>query len=124
MDTARWLIRRSGAVQHGASTLPDEAFDRFPAIGTAEIHLATGFQNIIYDSPNLPKSLRNQIYDYLNENMASERKSTDTDEQFLYKTRKKRASAPSIMRCGICHRKPWRLSVRHWKPSPPSSLTN
>src|SRR5512137_2842081 len=40
----------AGAVQHGASTLPDEAFDRFPAVATAEIHLATGFQNIIYDS--------------------------------------------------------------------------
>jgi len=79
----------SGAVQHGASTLPDEAFDRFPAIGTAEIHLATGFQNIIYDSPNLPETLRKRIYACLNENMASERKATDTDEQFLYKTRKK-----------------------------------
>ena len=44
----------AGAVQHGASTLPDEAFDRFPATGTAEIHLATGFQNIVYDSPNFP----------------------------------------------------------------------
>ena len=45
----------SGAVQHGASTLPDEAFDRFPAMGTAEIHLATGFQNIIYDSSQFPQ---------------------------------------------------------------------
>ena len=37
----------AGAVQHGASTLPEEAFHHFPANGTAEIHLATGFQNIL-----------------------------------------------------------------------------
>ena len=88
-EVARVDYGLSGAVQHGASTLPNEAFDRFPAIGTAEIHLATGFQNIIYDSPNLPEVLRKQIYDYLKINMATERKETDTDEQFLYKTRKK-----------------------------------
>jgi fructose/tagatose bisphosphate aldolase len=88
-EAARVDYGLSGAVQHGASTLPNEAFDRFPKIGTAEIHLATGFQNIIYDSPNLPESLRGQIYDYLKANMASERKETDTEEQFLYKTRKK-----------------------------------
>ncbi|MEX0625486.1 MAG: class II fructose-bisphosphate aldolase, partial [Chloroflexota bacterium] len=39
----------AGAVQHGASTLPEDAFHHFPANGTAEIHLATGFQNILYD---------------------------------------------------------------------------
>ena len=60
----------AGAVQHGASTLPDEAFDRFPAIGTAEIHLATGFQNIIYDSKNFPDDLRSRIYDYLKKEAA------------------------------------------------------
>ena len=79
----------AGAVQHGASTLPNEAFDRFPAIGTAEIHLATGFQNIVYDSPNFPPALRTKIYDYLKREAASERKEGDTEEQFFYKTRKK-----------------------------------
>src|SRR3990172_8360415 len=44
-----------GAVQHGASTLPDEAFDRFPNTGTGEVHLATGFQNMIYESRHFPK---------------------------------------------------------------------
>jgi hypothetical protein len=33
--------------------------------------------------------LRKQIYDYLKINMATERKEKDTEEQFLYKTRKK-----------------------------------
>ena len=79
----------SGAVQHGASTLPGEAFDRFPATGTAEVHLATGFQNIVYDSPNLPEELRDRIYGYVKTTFASERKEEDTEEQFLYKTRKK-----------------------------------
>ena len=76
-------------MQHGASTLPDEAFDRFPATGTAEVHLATGFQNIVYDSPNFPADLRAQIYDYLKREAAAERKEGDTEEQFFYKTRKK-----------------------------------
>ena len=79
----------AGAVQHGASTLPDEAFDRFPATGTAEVHLATGFQNIVYDSKNFPDDLRARIYDYLKREAASERKEGDTEEQFFYKTRKK-----------------------------------
>lgn len=79
----------AGAVQHGASTLPEDAFDRFPATGAAEIHLATGFQNIIYDSPHFPRELRERMYAYLKGTFASERKDTDTEEQFLYKTRKK-----------------------------------
>ncbi len=86
---ARAEYGMAGAVQHGASTLPNEAFDRFPATGTAEIHLATGFQNIVYDSANFPPALREQIYDYLKREAASERKEGDTEEQFFYKTRKR-----------------------------------
>jgi len=86
---ARAEYGMAGAVQHGASTLPNEAFDRFPATGTAEIHLATGFQNIVYDSPNFPPTLHSQIYAYLSREAASERKEGDTEEQFFYKTRKK-----------------------------------
>ena len=79
----------SGAVQHGASTLPDEAFDRFPAVATAEIHLATGFQNIIYDSAQFPKDLKRKIYEHLKTVCKDEWKEKDTEEQFIYKTRKK-----------------------------------
>ncbi|MDD1730633.1 MAG: hypothetical protein CG440_678 [Methanosaeta sp. NSM2] len=88
-ETARVQYGLSGAVQHGASTLPDEAFDRFPATGTAEIHLATGFQNMIYDSKDFPAQLRAKIYDLLLAEMKSEWKEKDTEEQFIYKTRKK-----------------------------------
>ena len=88
-ETARAEYCLSGAVQHGASTLPDEAFDRFPATGTAEIHLATGFQNIIYDSRSFPDQLRAKIYDHLRGELKGEWKEKDTEEQFIYKTRKK-----------------------------------
>lgn len=88
-ETARSKYGLSGAVQHGASTLPDEAFDRFPATGTAEVHLATGFQNMIYDSKSFPAELRVKIYDHLKANMKDEWKEKDTEEQFIYKTRKK-----------------------------------
>ena len=79
----------AGAVQHGASTLPDEAFGVFPKVGTAEVHLATGFQNIIYDSQYFPKELLHMVYKNLLEKYPGERKQGETDEQFLYKTRKR-----------------------------------
>jgi fructose-bisphosphate aldolase, class II len=79
----------AGAVQHGASTLPSNAFGNFPRIETAEIHLATNFQNIVFDHPRLPAELRERIRGWLDENAAGERKSGDTDEQFYYKARKK-----------------------------------
>ncbi|MFA6320390.1 MAG: class II fructose-bisphosphate aldolase [Candidatus Omnitrophota bacterium] len=79
----------AGAVQHGASTLPDEAFGKFPEEGTAEVHLATGFQNMVYDSPHFPKELKDKIYDWVKKNLASEKKGDQTEEQFLYSARKK-----------------------------------
>jgi hypothetical protein len=77
----------AGAVQHGASTLPDGAFNNFPKRETAEIHLATNFQNMLFD--HMPADLRATIYDWLSTNAKDERKPTDSDEQFYYKTRKK-----------------------------------
>jgi len=79
----------AGAVQHGASTLPETAFGRFPETNTAEVHLATSFQNFLYDSKILPKSLTDEMLAFCKKEFASERKPDDTDEQFLYKTRKK-----------------------------------
>jgi len=79
----------AGAVQHGASTLPDELFHHFPAAETAEIHLATGFQNLLYDHPAFPSELLAEIVEWCGANAADERKDGETDEQFIYKTRKK-----------------------------------
>jgi fructose/tagatose bisphosphate aldolase len=84
---ARDRYGMSGAVQHGASTLPDGAFNNFPRTETAEIHLATNFQNMMYD--HLPSDLKRDIYAWLSENAKDERKASDSDEQFFYKTRKK-----------------------------------
>lgn len=88
-DIARREFGLSGAVQHGASTLPDDAFHMFPETGTSEVHLATGFQNIIYDSSHLPESFRADIYDFIKKEFSGEQKAGQTEEQFMYKTRKK-----------------------------------
>jgi fructose/tagatose bisphosphate aldolase len=79
----------AGAVQHGASTLPDELFHRFPAVETAEIHLATGFQNALYEHPAFPEELHREIEAWCFANAADERKADQTDQQFVYTTRKK-----------------------------------
>ncbi len=79
----------AGAVQHGASTLPDEAFDLFPKSEAIEVHLATGFQNLIYDSSYFPRELLDKINKHLIDKYAGEKLPGDTKDQFLYKTRKK-----------------------------------
>jgi fructose/tagatose bisphosphate aldolase len=86
---AREGYRLAGAVQHGASTLPQDAFGNFPRVDACEIHLATNFQNIIFDHPKLPAALRAEMYRWLDANAQGERKDGDSDEQFYYKARKK-----------------------------------
>ena len=88
-ELARKEYGLAGAVQHGASTLPAEAFHKFTETETAEVHLATEFQNMIYDSKHFPADLRNKIYEWLKVNAAVEKKEGETQEQFIYKTRKK-----------------------------------
>ncbi len=78
-----------GAVQHGASTLPKEAFNEFSKADAIEVHLATGFQNLIFDHPAMPADLKEQVYTWLRENRQEERKEGMTDEQFYYTTRKR-----------------------------------
>ncbi|MBE3135633.1 MAG: class II fructose-bisphosphate aldolase, partial [Acidobacteria bacterium] len=78
-----------GAVQHGASTLPLDAFDAFPRVGACEIHLATDFQNMTYDHPLFPRDLKDEMYAWIREHAADERKPNDTEDQFIYKARKK-----------------------------------
>jgi len=79
----------SGAVQHGASTLPESLFHRFPASCCSEIHLATGFQNLIYAHPEFPPALLAEIDAHLLRAHGNERAPGDSDEQFVYKLRKK-----------------------------------
>jgi hypothetical protein len=79
----------AGSVQHGASTLPEAVFNKFPENDAVEIHLATGFQNMILDAASLPADMKQSIRQFCFDNAADERKSGETDEQFVYKTRKK-----------------------------------
>lgn len=94
-DTLKVLGERArhygagGAVQHGASTLPEEMFNKFPEMQTLEIHLATGFQNLYMDHNAFPARLKDQIYRWLDVNAADERKAGESDAQFYYKSRKK-----------------------------------
>jgi len=88
-EIAREEYGLAGAVQHGASTLPHEAFNKFAECETAEVHLATEFQNMIYESKHFPADLKKRIYEWLKVNAANETKQGETEEQFFYKTRKK-----------------------------------
>ncbi len=89
-----------GAVQHGASTLPEDLFGKFVEAEAVEIHLATNFQNIFFD--HIPAALRGEMYAYLDQNLAAERKPGMTDEQFYYKNRKSAI--------GVFKRQSWMLT--------------
>jgi fructose-bisphosphate aldolase class II len=88
-ELARREFGMAGAVQHGASTLPPDAFHAFPDAGACEVHLATDFQNMVYEHPSLPATLKAEMYAWLREHALEERKPKDTEEQFIYKARKK-----------------------------------
>jgi fructose/tagatose bisphosphate aldolase len=88
-EKARREYGLGGAVQHGASTLPDAAFHKFVEAGTCEVHLATAFQNQIIEHPAVPEALREEMYEWIRTHAADERKAKDTEAQFIYKTRKK-----------------------------------
>jgi fructose/tagatose bisphosphate aldolase len=85
-EIARKEYKLGGAVQHGASTLPEDAFGKFVESHAVEVHLATNFQTMLFD--RLPDDLCAEIYAFLDEKFASDRKPGMTDEQFYYKTRK------------------------------------
>jgi fructose/tagatose bisphosphate aldolase len=88
-EIARCEFGLAGCVQHGASTLPPEAFHKFPEVGTAEVHLATEFQNMIYASKHFPAELKSRMYEWMRQNLGNERQEGQTDEQFIYKSRKR-----------------------------------
>lgn len=89
-DTIRHLgevareYEAGGAVQHGASTLPDTAFTKFPQVGTLEIHLATNFMTMMFD--RVPESLRQEMNEWIKANYP--KPENQSEEQFLYKNRK------------------------------------
>ena len=84
---ARLEYGYAGAVQHGASTLPQEAFGKFVESEACEVHLATNFQNMVYD--RLPKPMLSAVYLYVNSKFSGDRKTGQTNEQFHYENRKR-----------------------------------
>lgn len=90
---ARRDYHLAGTVQHGASTLPEDMFDKFPNSACCEIHLATGFQNMVYDHAAFPTDLKEEMYRWLDANAPGDRQEGQTDEQFYYKARKRALGA-------------------------------
>jgi hypothetical protein len=84
--------------------LPEGLFHTFPTVETAEIHLATGFQNAVYEHPAFPADLHAEIEAWCFANAADERKEGMTDSQFVYTTRKKAI--------GPFKRQVWSLSTK------------
>jgi len=76
-----------GVVQHGASTLPEDLFSHFPKYNTLEIHLATEFQNIIFEY--LPDQLKQKVNEWILKNCKNEWKTDWNETQFIYKLRKR-----------------------------------
>ena len=75
-----------GTVQHGASTVAEENFNKFVQNEAIEVHLATNFATMFFD--NIPADFKKEMYAWLDINSAGDRKPGMTDEQFYYKTRK------------------------------------
>ena len=79
----------AGSVQHGASTLPNNAFSLFPQNKAVEVHLATGFQNIAFDNGIYRlKGAQSEIEQFLADKFRADWKAGKTFAQFVYSTRK------------------------------------
>ena len=83
---ARKEYGMGGTVQHGASTVAEENFNKFVQNEAIEVHLATNFATMFFD--NISSDFRKEMYAWLDVNSAADRKPGMTDEQFYYKTRK------------------------------------
>ncbi len=83
---ARKEYGMGGTVQHGASTVPEENFNKFVQNEAIEVHLATNFATMFFD--NIPADFKKEMYAWLDVNSAGDRKPGMTDEQFYYKARK------------------------------------
>lgn len=78
-----------GIVQYGASTLPTTLLHKFSEARVCEIHLATGFQNTLFEHPAFPPELRREIYAYLDQTFGERRPVGMSDAQFYYRERKR-----------------------------------
>ncbi len=83
---ARKEYGMGGTVQHGASTVAEENFNKFVQHEAIEVHLATNFTTMFFDI--VSEDFKKQMYAWLDVNAAGDRKPGMTDGQFYYKTRK------------------------------------
>src|SRR6266513_975516 len=86
---ARAKYGLGGAVQHGASTLPPEAFSKFPECEAIEIHLATNFQTMVMDHPALPTDLRRDVNEWVKREAKEEWKRAEVKESSSSRTRRR-----------------------------------
>lgn len=88
-EVARKEFGLAGVVQHGASTLPMELYEKFRTSGAVEIHLSTIFQSLVLDHPAFPMDLKATMKAYVAEHCEHDRNPDDSDAQFWYRMRKK-----------------------------------
>lgn len=82
--TTREVCGLGGVVQHGASTLEYENFDKLVQAGTLEVHLATSFMTTLFQL--IPDPLKAKMYQWLDTHYGYERTGEMTDPQFYHKT--------------------------------------
>ena len=79
----------AGVVQYGVSTLPVPVLHKFSEAQICEIHLATGFQNSLFEHPAFPAALRREMYAYVDRAFSANRMEGMSDAQFYYLERKR-----------------------------------
>jgi fructose/tagatose bisphosphate aldolase len=88
-DFVRSKFSIGGVVQHGASTQPHDFFSQLPQHKVLEVHLATGLQNAVFDAQSFPQELKKEMYAWIKDNKQDECKADWSEDQFMYKLRKK-----------------------------------
>lgn len=89
VDECGSVVRKyglGGVVQHGASTLSDEQLGKFAKHKVIEVHLATGWQNLIMDDKHFPGELRQEIEAWVLREYGSKYESR---EECVYRERKR-----------------------------------
>ena len=81
---------------------PAEAFDAFPKAGACEIHLATNFQNMVYEHPQFPAELKSEMYAWIREPTPLKSASRRTPKSSSSTRPGRRRSDRSSARCGRC----------------------
>ncbi len=105
----------AGAVQHGASTLPMDFFGKFPESGTVEIHLALGFNNLIFDHPRLPQAVKDEIRAYCFTHHAQRAEARPDRGPVHLHDAEEGLGGDEAAVLGSAGRHPGRLSWRRWR---------